>query len=168
MFKLHEVCDVAPRVELREHEGGRRTPHAARHTPQAAREASRRGVVSRRVAGALSAGGGGGPKAGRTCLDAAPPARHRSISSMAIAARIDLADLGQNLLALIERVRVGDEVVVVERGAVVARIVPPVDARAEARAALAALRAQARVGDVESPLGEAWEAADDLPPTPVF
>jgi antitoxin (DNA-binding transcriptional repressor) of toxin-antitoxin stability system len=82
---------------------------------------------------------------------------------MAIAARIDLADLGHNILKLIERVRGGEEVAVIEGGSIVARIVPPSDPRADARATLEALRARAHVGDVESPLGEAWEAADDHP-----
>jgi len=77
---------------------------------------------------------------------------------MAIAAYVDLADLWQSLPALIDRIRVGEEVAILERGTIVARIVPPGDPRAAARAALEALRA--RVGDVESPLGEAWEAAD--------
>lgn len=82
---------------------------------------------------------------------------------MTIAAHVDIADLLQNLAALLERVRFGEEVVILERGTAVARIVPPSDPRAEARAALQALRAGARVGDVESPLGEAWEAVDDHP-----
>jgi prevent-host-death family protein len=78
-------------------------------------------------------------------------------------AHVDVTDLRQNLPAWLDRVRVGEEVVVTERGAAIARIVPPTDPRADARRALEALRARARVGDVESPLGEAWEAADDHP-----
>jgi prevent-host-death family protein len=78
-------------------------------------------------------------------------------------AHVDVTDLGQNLPAWLDRVRVEEEVVVTERGAAIARIVPAVESRADARRALEALRARARVGDVESPLGEAWEAADDHP-----
>jgi antitoxin (DNA-binding transcriptional repressor) of toxin-antitoxin stability system len=73
-----------------------------------------------------------------------------------MAAAVDIVDLAQNLPALIERVRVGEEVVIVERGTVVARIVPPGDPRAEARAALLALRSRARVGDVESRVPTLW------------
>jgi prevent-host-death family protein len=78
-------------------------------------------------------------------------------------AHVDVADLRQNLPAWLERARGGDELVITDHGAAIARIVPPADPRAEARRALEALRAHARVGDVESPVGEAWEAADDHP-----
>jgi len=82
---------------------------------------------------------------------------------MAIAAQVDITDLAQNLAALLERVRVGEEVIVLEHGTAVARLVPPSDPRAAARAALLVLRAGARVGAVESAIGEPWEAADDHP-----
>jgi prevent-host-death family protein len=78
-------------------------------------------------------------------------------------AHVDVADLRQNLPAWLERARGGDELVITDHGAAIARIVPPADPRAEARRALEALRAHARVGDVESPVWEAWEAADDHP-----
>jgi prevent-host-death family protein len=78
-------------------------------------------------------------------------------------AHVDVADLRQNLPAWLQRARDGEELVVTDHGAAIARIVPPADPRAEARRALAALRPQARVGDVESPVGEPWEAVDDHP-----
>jgi prevent-host-death family protein len=78
-------------------------------------------------------------------------------------AQVEIAELRQNLPAWLERVRVGEEVTVVDHGAVIARLVPPTNRRAEARAALAVLRTRARLGDVESPLGETWDAADDHP-----
>jgi prevent-host-death family protein len=78
-------------------------------------------------------------------------------------AHVDIADLRQDLPAWLERARGGDELVVTDHGAAIARIVPPADARADARRALEALRPHARVGDVESPLGEPWEAADGNP-----
>lgn len=80
---------------------------------------------------------------------------------MAAEARVDISELRQNLPAWLERVRVGEEVFITEHGAVIARLVPPTEARIEARRALEELRLRARVGDVESPLGEAWDAADD-------
>jgi len=80
-----------------------------------------------------------------------------------ITLHVDVSDLRQNLPAWLERVRVGEEVVVTEAGAAVARLVPLADTRVEARRALEALRVRARVGDVESPVSETWEAADDRP-----
>jgi prevent-host-death family protein len=82
---------------------------------------------------------------------------------MATTARVDVADLRQNLPAWLERIRVGEEVIITEHGAAIARLVPSADPRVEARRALEELRAKARVGDVESPLGEAWDADDDHP-----
>jgi antitoxin (DNA-binding transcriptional repressor) of toxin-antitoxin stability system len=78
-------------------------------------------------------------------------------------AHVDIADLRQDLPAWLERARGGDELVVTDHGAAIARIVPPADPRAEARRELLALRAHAKVGDVESPVGEPWDAADDHP-----
>jgi antitoxin (DNA-binding transcriptional repressor) of toxin-antitoxin stability system len=60
-------------------------------------------------------------------------------------------------------VRIGEEISIVEHGAVVARLIPPANRRTQARAALEALRARASVGDVESPIGEGWDAANDHP-----
>lgn len=74
---------------------------------------------------------------------------------------VDISELRQNLLSWLERVRVGEEISIVEDGAVVARLIPPADRRARARVALEALRARARVGDVESPVDEVWDAAND-------
>lgn len=77
--------------------------------------------------------------------------------------QVDIGELRQNLLAWLERVRVGEEISIVEDGAVVARLIPPTDRRARARVALEALRARARVGDVESPVDEVWDAVNDRP-----
>jgi antitoxin (DNA-binding transcriptional repressor) of toxin-antitoxin stability system len=68
---------------------------------------------------------------------------------------VDVLDFRQNLPAWLARVRGGEEVAILDSGAVIARLVPPEDARAQARRALEALRPHARVGDVESPL-ENW------------
>ncbi|AUX39541.1 Phd_YefM [Sorangium cellulosum] len=76
---------------------------------------------------------------------------------------VEVTEIRQNLPSWLERVRGGEEVAIIDRGRVMARLVPPVDRRAEARRALEELRARARVGDVESPVGEAWSAADDPP-----
>jgi prevent-host-death family protein len=78
-------------------------------------------------------------------------------------AHVELTDLRHDLNTWLERARGGDELVITDHGAAIARIVPPADPRSDARRALAALREHARVGDVESPLGEPWEAAHDHP-----
>jgi prevent-host-death family protein len=77
--------------------------------------------------------------------------------------QVEITELRQNLLAWLERVRIGEEISIVEHGAVVARLIPPANRRTQARAALEALRARASVGDVESPIGEGWDAANDHP-----
>jgi antitoxin (DNA-binding transcriptional repressor) of toxin-antitoxin stability system len=74
--------------------------------------------------------------------------------------QVEITELRQNLPAWLERVRIGEEISIVEHGAVVARLIPPVNRRTQARVALEALRARARVGDVESPVKEVWDAAN--------
>lgn len=74
---------------------------------------------------------------------------------------VSVSELRQDIAAWLERVRSGEEVSVTVRGEVVARLIPARDPRAEARRKLEALRLRARVGDVESPLDEAWNVVDD-------
>jgi antitoxin (DNA-binding transcriptional repressor) of toxin-antitoxin stability system len=50
----------------------------------------------------------------------------------------------------------GEEIRVTQRGRVIARIVPEQSRRVQARAALTELSKTARLGDIESPIGEAW------------
>ncbi len=84
-----------------------------------------------------------------------------TVLKMSTEAHVDVTDLGLNLPAWLERVRVGEQLVVLDHGTAIARIVPLVDTRDSARRTLADLRAKARVGDIESPLGETWNAIDD-------
>jgi prevent-host-death family protein len=81
---------------------------------------------------------------------------------MAVQAVVDVAELWQSLPEWLARVRVGDEIVITQQGAPIARLVPHEDRRGEARRLLQALRARANVGDVEAPVGELWEAGDDI------
>ena len=62
----------------------------------------------------------------------------------------------QEYLALAE---VGEEILVIRRGKVVARLSAARGVRSNARDRLVALRATAQVGDVVSPLGVDWNAA---------
>lgn len=73
---------------------------------------------------------------------------------------VTVSELRNDIAGWLERVRLGDELAVTVRGAVVARVLPVVDVRAEARKRLEALRLLARVGDVESPIDEAWDVLD--------
>jgi prevent-host-death family protein len=89
-------------------------------------------------------------------LDGLLRTRHGLSTAMTAPVQVEITELRQNLPAWLERVRVGEEISIVEHGAVVARLIPPADRRTRARLALEALRARARVGDVESPVGEVW------------
>jgi prevent-host-death family protein len=74
--------------------------------------------------------------------------------------KIKVSELRQNLPSYLARVKGGEELEVMVHGKVVARIVPEQDRREAARRHLASLRkAGARiVGDVITPVGEAWDA----------
>ncbi len=73
-------------------------------------------------------------------------------------AKVNVTELRQNLPAYLAQVREGDEIEVVVRGKVIARIVPEVNRTEEARKRLLALRRKAVVGDVLNPSGDAWNA----------
>jgi prevent-host-death family protein len=71
---------------------------------------------------------------------------------------VSVTDLRSHLPEYLRRASAGEEVRITSRGRVIASLVPARDAREEARAALAALRPTAHVGDVVSPTGEPWGA----------
>jgi prevent-host-death family protein len=56
------------------------------------------------------------------------------------------------------KVRNGEDIALTSRGKVIARLVPPVDECRYAQTKLEACRLACRIGDVESPLDEAWGA----------
>ena len=72
--------------------------------------------------------------------------------------RVNISELRSQLPRYLDRVEAGEEVLITRHGRIVARLLAVGDPRAEAKAALARLRAQARVGDVISPVDEPWEA----------
>ncbi|MBC7543867.1 MAG: type II toxin-antitoxin system prevent-host-death family antitoxin [Candidatus Sericytochromatia bacterium] len=76
---------------------------------------------------------------------------------------ITVSDLRQHLPAYLRRVQDGEELAITSHGRVIARLVPDQDPHVAAKARLAKLRARATVGDVESPIGEDWEATRDRP-----
>jgi prevent-host-death family protein len=71
---------------------------------------------------------------------------------------IGVSELRANLSGFLEQVQAGEVIVITLRGGEIARLLPPELARSEARQKLAELRSTARVGDVVSAVGEAWEA----------
>lgn len=72
--------------------------------------------------------------------------------------KVNITELRQNLPAYIAQARDGETLEVTVRGRVIARIVPEEDRKAAARRRLKALRKTARIGDIMSPSGEAWDA----------
>ena len=71
---------------------------------------------------------------------------------------INVTDLRNNLQEHLNRVQNGEPLAVTSRGKIIVRIVPPGDQKELAKARLKELRTMARVGDVETPLGEFWDA----------
>jgi prevent-host-death family protein len=72
---------------------------------------------------------------------------------------IGIGEFRANMNRVLQKVQKGEVVTLTLRGAEVARLVPPDYARLSARQELAALRQTAVVGDVLSPVAEAWDAA---------
>ena len=71
---------------------------------------------------------------------------------------VNVSELRNHLPEYLSRAESGEEILVTRRGRVIARLSPPQDARAAAKERLEVLRARARIGDVVSPIAEAWEA----------
>jgi prevent-host-death family protein len=71
---------------------------------------------------------------------------------------VNISELRNHLPQYLSRVEAGEEILVIRRGRVVARLAPARDTRALAREQLAGLRKQARVDDVLSPIQVDWEA----------
>jgi prevent-host-death family protein len=71
---------------------------------------------------------------------------------------INISELRSSLPSYLSRVKKGEEILVTSRGKAIARIVPVQDQRQESRVRLKKLRAVCTVGDVVTPIGEAWNA----------
>lgn len=76
---------------------------------------------------------------------------------------VNVTEFRRNLPTYLAIASSGRKVRVIRRGRVVALLVPPVDVRTKAKKALQGLRGRARLGDVESPVGDAWEADSASP-----
>lgn len=73
---------------------------------------------------------------------------------------IGVSEFRAKMNLILQKVQNGEVVSLTSRGAEVARLVPPDFAQAAARQELERLRQTAVVGDVLSPLGERWVAAE--------
>lgn len=71
---------------------------------------------------------------------------------------VNVSELRNHLPEYLSRAESGEEILVTRRGRVIARLSPAQDTRAAAKERLEVLRARARIGDVVSPIPEAWEA----------
>jgi len=71
---------------------------------------------------------------------------------------VNVTELRSHLPAYLEQVQTGEELVITSHGKAIACILPSQDIREAARKQLKALRKKSHVGDVVSPVGEAWEA----------
>lgn len=74
---------------------------------------------------------------------------------------VNITELRNHLPVYLEQVHTGNEIWVTSRGHVIARLLPPPDAKTEAREQLKQLRKHCKVGDVVSPLNEDWNVDDD-------
>ena len=71
---------------------------------------------------------------------------------------VSVTEFRRCLPEYLDRVVTGEEVHITRRGRVIARLTLPEDSRNTARKKLEALRAVARIGDVEAPIDVTWEA----------
>ena len=72
--------------------------------------------------------------------------------------QVNITELRSHLPDYLGQVQRGEEIEVTLHGKAIARIMPREDIREAARTKLKALRGKTRVGDVISPIGEAWGA----------
>lgn len=75
---------------------------------------------------------------------------------------VNTTEFRQHLPNYLRRAAAGEEIRITSRGRVIARLLPEEDVVAAARRRLEALRGQVKLGDVESPSGEEWDAEKGL------
>jgi prevent-host-death family protein len=72
--------------------------------------------------------------------------------------QVAVSEFRGHLNKYLNAVQRGETIVLTSRNHEVARVVAPVDKKADAREKLATLRKTAKLGDVLSPTGEMWKA----------
>ncbi len=73
---------------------------------------------------------------------------------------VEISEFSANINLILQKVQQGEFISLTSRGVEVARLIPPGHAQLAASRKFEQLRQTAAVGDVSSPLGEAWEVAD--------
>jgi prevent-host-death family protein len=71
---------------------------------------------------------------------------------------VNVTELRNHLQKYLSDASRGNEILVTSHGNVIARIIPPVNAKSEAIASLEQLRKRCKIGDVISPIDEDWDA----------
>lgn len=71
---------------------------------------------------------------------------------------VNVTELRSHLPKYLASAQKGTEILVTSHGRVIARIIPPVDTKADAARQLKDLRKRCSVGDVISPIDEDWES----------
>ncbi len=73
---------------------------------------------------------------------------------------IAVSELRANLMKVLEEIKHGARIQITSRGKVIAQLVPADAAQENAKAALHQLSSGAIIGDILSPIDEAWNVAD--------
>lgn len=72
--------------------------------------------------------------------------------------QVNVTELRNHLQKYLSRAQKGKEILVTLHGQVIARLVPPADTREHAVKKLKALRDNAKICDITSPIDENWDA----------
>lgn len=75
--------------------------------------------------------------------------------------KVNVTDFRKHLPGYLKKVRQGEIIQITLHGKVVARLAPEKDAAGEAKKSLMGLRGSAHIGDLLSPIGEAWDVQHD-------
>ena len=66
--------------------------------------------------------------------------------------QVNLTEFGNDLVNYLKCVGMGEELLIISHGEVIARVLPPLNEKEKARAELMKLRQKCRIGDVVSPI----------------
>ena len=68
--------------------------------------------------------------------------------------QVNLTEFGNDLANYLRCVGMGEELLIISQGEVIARVLPPLNEKEKARAELMKLRQKCRIGDVISPIDD--------------